>query len=81
MSDKYTQRDWDRTVGWGKVPKKYDKEYIKGSDPEYEFDNLVEYINRSIDRFYKRHEEIESDNDERIQPQDDKSPRDNSDND
>ena len=80
MSDKYTQRDWDRTVGWGKVPKKYDKEYIKGSDPEYEFDNLVEYINRSIDRFYKRHEEIESDNDERIQPQDDKSPRDNSNN-
>ena len=81
MSDKYTQRDWDRTVGWGKVPKKYDKGYIKGSDPEYEFDNLVEYINRSIDRFYKRHEEIESDNDERIQPQDDKSPRDNSKND
>ena len=38
MSDKYTQRDWDRTVGWGKVPKKYDKEYIKGSAPEYEFD-------------------------------------------
>ena len=21
----YTQRDWDRTVGWGKVPKKYEK--------------------------------------------------------
>ena len=20
---KYTQRDWDRTVGWGKVPEKY----------------------------------------------------------
>tara|TARA_Y100000992_G_scaffold279708_1_gene226173 strand:+ start:339 stop:500 length:162 start_codon:yes stop_codon:yes gene_type:complete len=20
MSGKYTQRDWDRTVGWGKVP-------------------------------------------------------------
>ena len=80
MSDKYTQRDWDRTVGWGKVPKKYDKDYIKGSDPEYEFDNLVEYINRSIDRFYKRHEDIESDNNERIQPQDDKSPRDNSNN-
>ena len=80
MSDKYTQRDWDRTVGWGKVPKKYDKEYIKGSDPEYEIDNLVEYINRSIDRFYKRHEDIESDNNERIQPQDDNSPRDNSNN-
>lgn len=22
----YTQRDWDRTVGWGKVPKEYKKE-------------------------------------------------------
>ena len=21
---KYTQRDWDRTVGWGKVPKEYE---------------------------------------------------------
>ena len=20
---KYTQREWDRTVGWGKVPKEY----------------------------------------------------------
>ncbi len=20
---KYTQRDWDRTVGWGSVPEKY----------------------------------------------------------
>ena len=80
MSDKYTQRDWDRTVGWGKVPKKYDKECIKGSDPEYEFDNLVEYINRSVDRFFKRHN-MESDNNERIHTQDDKSPRDNSKND
>jgi hypothetical protein len=80
MSDKYTQRDWDRTVGWGKVPKKYDKEYIKVSDPEYEFDNLVEYINRSVDRFFKKHN-MESDNNERIHTQDDKSPRDNSKND
>lgn len=22
----YTQRDWDRTVGWGKVPKEYERE-------------------------------------------------------
>jgi len=48
---KYTQREWDRTVGWGKVP------------PEY------------------KHEDIESDNNERIHTQDDKSPRDNSKND
>ena len=44
---KYTQREWDRVVGWGKVP------------PEY------------------KHEEIDND----VQPQDDKSPRDNSNND
>ena len=25
---KYTQRQWDRTVGWGKVP----EEYKKGTD-------------------------------------------------
>ena len=25
--NKYTQREWDRTVGWGKVPIKYSKEW------------------------------------------------------
>ena len=80
MSDKYTQRDWDRTVGWGKVPKKYDKEYIKGSDPEYEFDKLVESCENAINTFFKKHN-MESDNNERIHTQDDKSPRDNSNND
>ena len=38
---KYTQREWDRTVGWGKVPKEYrhtistgktDGENTEGSD-------------------------------------------------
>ena len=43
---KYTQREWDRTVGWGKVP------------PEY------------------KHEE----SDKNVQPQDDKSTRDKSEN-
>ena len=27
---KYTQREWDRTVGWGKVPKKYDSTISTG---------------------------------------------------
>ena len=27
MSDKYTQREWDRTVGWGKPPYEYSKDY------------------------------------------------------
>ena len=25
--NKYTQREWDRTVGWGKVPIKYSKDW------------------------------------------------------
>ena len=25
--NKYTQREWDRTVGWGEVPIKYSKEW------------------------------------------------------
>ena len=25
--NKYTQREWDRTVGWGKVPIAYSKEW------------------------------------------------------
>jgi len=44
---KYTQRDWERTVGWGKVP------------PEYN----IEESDKNV-----------------LQPQDDKSPRDKSDN-
>ena len=38
---KYTQREWDRTVGWGKVPKEYklndpiwDKRWISDNDEE-----------------------------------------------
>jgi len=37
----YTQREWDRTVGWGKVPDEYKKkpipEYI-GPEPVPDFD-------------------------------------------
>ena len=25
----YTQRDWDRTVGWGKVPEKYQYTHLR----------------------------------------------------
>ena len=35
----YTQREWDRVVGWGKVPKEYNK-------PESEVD---EQENRCVD--------------------------------
>ena len=36
----YTQREWDRVVGWGKVPKEYSK-------PESEEDD--EHKDRSVD--------------------------------
>ena len=26
-NDGYTQREWDRTVGWGKVPEEYTKQH------------------------------------------------------
>jgi len=30
----YTQREWDRTVGWGKVPKEYSKPESKEDEQE-----------------------------------------------
>ena len=36
----YTQREWDRVVGWGKVPKEYSK--IESGDED-------EQENRSVD--------------------------------
>ena len=35
----YTQREWDRVVGWGKVPKEYSK--LESKEDEQE--------NRSVD--------------------------------
>lgn len=32
--NKYTQRQWDRTVGYGKVPDKYSVEKKKDEDDE-----------------------------------------------
>ena len=58
---KYTQREWDRTVGWGKVPKEY-----KMNDPIWD------------KRWMPENKHEESDND--VQPQNDKSTRDKSDN-
>jgi NTP pyrophosphatase (non-canonical NTP hydrolase) len=36
MSNVYTQRQWDRTVGWGKVPQKYTKMEQKMTFDEYQ---------------------------------------------
>ena len=30
----YTQREWDRVVGWGKVPKEYSKPESKEEDEQ-----------------------------------------------
>ena len=65
---KYTQREWERVVGWGKVP------------PEYEHEETQYKLNDPIwdKRWIPQNKHEESDND--VQPQDDKSPRDKSDN-
>jgi hypothetical protein len=34
--NKYTQREWDRVVGWGKVPDKYNIEKKDEEDEEDE---------------------------------------------
>ena len=58
---KYTQREWDRIVGWGEVPQKY-----KLNDPIWD------------KRWIPENKHEESDND--VQPQDNKSTRDKSNN-
>ena len=58
---KYTQREWDRVVGWGKVPPKY-----KLNDPIWD------------KRWIQENKHEESDND--VQPYENKSTRDKSDN-
>ena len=65
---KYTQREWERVVGWGKVP------------PEYKHEETKYKLNDPIwdKRWIPENKHEESDND--VQPQDDKSTRDKSDN-
>jgi len=62
----YTQREWERAVGWGKVP------------PEYEHEETQYKLNDPIwdKRWIPQNKHEESDND--VQPQDDKSTRDKS---
>ena len=61
---KYTQREWDRAVGWGKVPKEY-----KMNDPIWD----ERWTKTYSEQMQEELEPIESDND--VQPQDDKSTR------
>ena len=64
----YTQREWERAVGWGKVP------------PEYEHEETQYKLNDPIwdKRWMPENKHEESDND--VQPQNDKYTRDKSDN-
>ena len=68
---KYTQREWDRTVGWGKVPKEY-----KLNDPIWD----KRWTRTYSEQMQEEREPIESDNDEEVQTPEDKSTRDKSDN-
>ena len=51
---KYTQREWDRTVGWGKVPKEY-----KMNDPIWD----ERWTKTYSEQMQEELEPIESDND------------------
>ena len=67
---KYTQREWERVVGWGKVP------------PEYKHEETKYKLNDPIwdKRWIPETKYEESDNDEEVQTPEDKSTRDKSDN-
>ena len=68
---KYTQREWDRVVGWGEVPKEY-----KLNDPIWD----KRWTRTYSEQMQEELEPIESDNDEEVQTPEDKSTRDKSDN-
>ena len=59
----YTQREWERAVGWGKVPPEYEHE-----EPQYKLNDPI-WDKRWIQE--NKHEE--SDND--VQPYENKSTR------
>ena len=49
----YTQRQWDRVVGWGKVPKEYNNEEENYDDyhdtySTYDIEHSYEYILKKI---------------------------------
>ena len=81
----YTQREWERAVGWGKVPPEYEHEETKYklNDPIWDKRWIPETKYKLNDpiwdkRWIPENKHEESDND--VQPQDDKSTRDKSDN-
>ena len=44
----YTQRDWDRVVGWGTVPKEYQYPHLRNTD-EYRVSETAKHTNKTLD--------------------------------
>lgn len=44
----YTQRDWDRTIGWGKVPKEYQYPHLRNTE-EYNDTKTVKHSKKKLD--------------------------------
>lgn len=54
MSRKYTQREWDREVGWGEVPPEYAYDTDSSQDPVQEHEDASD----NSDEAYKKSMEI-----------------------
>ena len=44
----YTQRDWDREIGWGYVPKEYQYPHLRNTD-EYRSPETVKHTKKILD--------------------------------
>ena len=51
-NDYYTQRDWDRVVGWGTVPKEYQYPHLHNTD-EYRDSNTEKKTTKKLDNTTK----------------------------
>ena len=47
-NDYYTQRDWDRVVGWGTVPKEYQYPHLRNTD-EYRVSETAKHTKKILD--------------------------------
>tara|TARA_B100000900_G_scaffold287585_2_gene246587 strand:- start:7311 stop:7478 length:168 start_codon:yes stop_codon:yes gene_type:complete len=45
----YTQRDWDRVIGWGTVPKQYQYPHLRNTD-EYRDPETVKKSKKLLDK-------------------------------
>ena len=47
-NDYYTQRDWDRVIGYGYVPKEYQYPHLRNTDA-YRSPETVKHTNKILD--------------------------------